>query len=191
MRKVVLSVANSLDNYIARLDGGFDWILHDQDHGLGEFFKSVDTVLMGRKVHDMMVRMGSPCYPGMKNFVFSRTKTGTGKGGVMFVSETPTSFVEKLRDETGKDIWLSGGAELIQTFLQENLIDQIALAVQPVLLGEGMPLFPPGFPETKLHCTASKRYPSGVVTLTYEVLRQSTKQELERKNRSAGRRNPS
>src|SRR5581483_3438908 len=99
MRKIKLSVANSLDNYIARPDGGFDWILSDQDYGRASFFKSLDTVLIGRKMHDLMVKMSSPSFPGMKNYVFSRTKSGRGEGGVEFISGELKSFIALLREQ--------------------------------------------------------------------------------------------
>lgn len=171
MRRIKLSVASSLDNYIARLDGGFDWILSDQDCGLVDFFNSVDTVLIGRKTYDMMAAFGSPSYAGMTNYVFSRTKSGRGEGGVQFVSEDAGSFIEGLRKTSGKDIWLSGGAELIHFFLREKLVDEIALAVQPILLKQGMPLFPPAFPEMRLRLTNCQSYSNGVIRLAYEVTR--------------------
>ncbi len=169
MRKVKLSVANSLDNYIARTDGGYDWIRMDQDYGFREFFETVDTVLIGRKMHDFMLRSGIPSYERMHNYVFSRTKSGIGEGAVEFVSEAKQEFVHKLRQLPGKDIWLAGGGELIGSFLQAGLVDHVALALQPVLLGEGIPLFPFNFPQTNLRLTGSKSYSSGVVILSYDV----------------------
>ncbi len=171
MRKIKLSIANSLDNYIARPDDAFDWILHDQDYGIADFFQSVDVALIGRKTHDLMVKFGSPSFTGMKNYVFSRTKSGKGEGGVEFVSGEVTSFVQSLRAENGKDIWLVGGGELVHSFLQQRLVDEIRLAVQPLLLGEGRPLFYSGFPQTQLRLTACKEFSSGLVLLTYEVVR--------------------
>jgi len=94
----------------------------------------------------------------MHNYVFSRTKWGTGEGDVGFVSETKQEFVYKLRHLPGKDIWLAGGGELIGSFLQAGLIDQIALSVQPVLLGEGIPLFPCNFP--RQICGSPRRSPT-------------------------------
>ena len=170
MRKVKLSVATSLDNYIARPDGGYDWILHGQEHGLAEFFSTVDVALIGRKTHDLMVKAGSPCFPGMKNYVFSRTKTGRGEGGVEFVSADPKTFLEALRRKSGKDIWLAGGGELALSFLQQRLVDELILAMQPILLGDGLPLFAGEFPEAKLRLAQCQKYSNGVVHLTYEII---------------------
>jgi dihydrofolate reductase len=172
MRKVILSVANSLDNYIARPDGGFDWIFHDQDYGLGEFFSSMDAALIGRKTHDLMVSMRRPSFPGMKNYVFSRTKAGRGEGGVEFISADPKEFVEALRREPGKDIWLVGGGELAVAFLQQQIVDQIELGMHPILLGNGIPLFAGRFPETKLRLSKCREYSTGLVHLSYEIVRQ-------------------
>ena len=170
MRKIKLSVASSLDNYIARVDGGFDWILMDQDYGLKDFFATVDTVLMGRKMYDQVRAMGVPGYEGMTNYVFSRTRSGSSEDEVQFVSESKQEFIRKLRENPGKDIWLAGGGELISSFLRAELVDEIILGVQPVLLGEGIPLFPRNFPQTNLHLIGSRSYPTGVLVLNYEVL---------------------
>ncbi len=143
----------------------------DQDYGFKDFFGSIDTVLMGRKMHDLMIRSGIPAYRGLRNFVFSHHHTGTGEDGVEFVSENKSEFVAKLRAEHGKHIWLAGGGELISSFLQAGLVDEVALGVQPVLLGEGISLFPSNFPQTNLRLTSSKSYSSGVVMLNYDVVR--------------------
>jgi dihydrofolate reductase len=167
LRKVKLSAAVSLDGYAARLDHTFDWIFSDQDYGLNDFFRSIDLVVMGRKTHDVMLRMGQPSYPGMTNYVFSRSKTGS-EGGVEFVSGDLKSFIGVLREKLGKDIWLAGGGQLIRSFLVCDLVDEISLAVHPVLLGSGIPLFPPGFPQTKLQLVHCRQYPTGLVALTYK-----------------------
>lgn len=170
MRRVKLSVATSLDSYLARVDGGYDWIRMDQDYGFKEFSESVDTVLMGRKMHDLMRHRGIPAFHGIHNYVFSRTLSGVGPGDVTYVSENKKEFIHKLRHEPGKDLWLAGGGELIGAFLQAGLVDQVLLSVQPVLLGEGIPLFPCNFPQTNLRLVESKAYPTGVVMLAYDVV---------------------
>lgn len=171
MRKLKLSVANTLDQYIARRDGGFDWIFDDQDYGIGDFFSTVDVALIGRKTHDVMAKHGQPCFPGIKNYVFSRTKTGIGDGGVEFVSDDPKSVLESLRKSAGKDIWLVGGGELALPFLEQQLVDEFLLAMHPILLGDGLPLFAGRFPQTNLRLTQCREYPTGLVHLTYEATR--------------------
>ncbi|MDQ2712544.1 MAG: hypothetical protein M3Y24_10010 [Acidobacteriota bacterium] len=93
MRKIKLLVASSLDNYIARLNGDFDWILMDQDYGLKDFFATADTVLMGRKMYDLMRPIGMRAYKDMTNYVFSYTKAESSQDEVHFVSENKQEFV--------------------------------------------------------------------------------------------------
>ncbi len=171
MRKIILSVAASLDGYIARLDGGYDWIVMEQSDQMAQFFASVDTVLMGRKMYDLILQKGMPIFRGMQNFVFSRTRTESGEENVHFVSNNKRTFVDTLRHQPGKNIWLAGGGELIGSFLQAGLVDQVILGLQPVLLGEGVPLFPCNFPQTNLRLVDCKPNPRGVVLLTYDVVK--------------------
>ena len=171
MRKVKLFVANSLDNFIARPDGGVDWLFTDGDYGMRAFFKSVDTALMGRKTYDWaLAHGGSPdVFKGMTQYVFSRARRGRGKTpeGVRFVSGDVRSFVETLRRADGKDIWLMGGGELTESFLRERLIDEFILTVHPTLLGAGLPLFRGEYPQTELKLLKCKTYKTGLVQLSY------------------------
>jgi dihydrofolate reductase len=166
MRRVLYSLACSLDGYIARPDHSVDWLLDDQDYGLTEFFASVDTVLIGRKTHDFMVKHGQPTMPGVTNYVFSRNLSPQPYKGVQWVSGDPASLVNRLKGEKGKDIWLMGGSDLAQAFFNARLVDEVSLAIMPILLGDGIPLFPT-MVKTALTLTAQKAYASGVVQLTY------------------------
>ncbi len=76
MRKVTLGLANSLDNYIARKDGGFDWIHWSKEVAeiSAKFMKTVDVLLIGRKTYDGMLAYGQTSYPGAKNYVFTRAQ---------------------------------------------------------------------------------------------------------------------
>jgi len=143
MRKVKLFIANSLDGYIARLDGSLDWLFTDDDYGTKNFLESIDTAMMGRKTYDVTLsRGGIPDSPkGIKYYVFSRSSKSNSDKKVQLVSGNVRSFVESLRQAEGKDIWLMGGGELVESFLKEHLIDEILLTVHPVILGAGIPLF--------------------------------------------------
>ncbi len=173
MRKVKYAVANSLDGFIARKDGAFDWIIMDKEvmDELTEFFKSVDTVLMGRKTYEVALRHGtddtSP--PSMKSYVFSRTLKTRQGADVEVVSENAGEFIRKLKNGSGKDIWLMGGGNLAQTLFDENLIDEILLGVHPVLLGSGISLFPTINHQVDLELTDCKTYKNGVLSLVYRV----------------------
>lgn len=176
MRKVMLRVAVSLDGFIADANGGVDWLNRFQgngpreDYGMTKFFHSIDTVLMGRHTHDFALNHGMSSYKGMENFVFTRSKPPGKRDGVEYLAGDPADLIAALRQKPGKHIWLCGGGNLARQFLERKLIDEIGLAVIPILLGEGIPLFVKGYPETELRLANSQAYKTGLVSLTYERL---------------------
>jgi dihydrofolate reductase len=178
MRKVIYSVGISLDGYIASPDGSVDWLnrvaakAKGEDFGMGSFFKGIDTVLMGRKTYEHALKLGMSKggYPGMKNYIFSRTLPPGARDGVEFVSGSVGDLINKLRKSAGKNIWLCGGGELARQALQEHAVDEITLGVTPVLIGDGRPTFPALFPETDLALIECKQYKAGILGLTYRVL---------------------
>jgi dihydrofolate reductase len=171
MRQVKYFVANSLDGFISRPDGSVDWLFTDQDYGMAEFFASVDVAVMGRKTYDKMLELApaQPFFPGMDNYVFSRIQPSGKRNAVSFISSPVESWVEGVRETPGKDIWLVGGGELVRDFLQQRLVNQIALTIHPRLLGQGVPLFPPPYPETELELVRCKQYANGLVQVFYSV----------------------
>jgi dihydrofolate reductase len=167
-RKVILFIATSLDGFIARKDGSVDWLFRDGDYGMAEFFRSIDTVLIGRKTHEVMSGFGQTSYRGRKNYVFSRSRPASPSTDVEYTAAGATEVVETLRLTRGKDIWLVGGSELIDTFLVEKLVDRITVSIHPVILGEGIPLFRGGR-EVPLELRGSRSWPSGLAQLDYDV----------------------
>ena len=170
MRRLIYSVACSLDGYIAREDHSFDWIPHDQDSRLSEFFKNLDTILIGRKTHDLMVSAGQPAFPGMANYVITRNPNPPVVKGVHWVTTDPVAFVRNLRRRSGKDIWLMGGSNLASTFFDARMVTDIKLAVVPILLGKGIPLFGRFDAETTLKLIDQKAHPNGIVQLHYQCM---------------------
>jgi len=177
MRKLVYHLTNSLDNFIARKDGSYDWILMD-DEVMNEFpklFASFDTVLMGRKTYDIAYIQNPETGPetsgfmGMKTYVFSRTMKESPHPGVTIISEYAGEFVRKLKKESGKDIWVMGGGILAVSLIKERLVDEIGLAIQPVILGSGIPLFPDLDMQVDLQLLECKTYKNGIVSITYRV----------------------
>jgi len=168
-RRIILSLACSLDGFIARRDGGVDWLFTDGDYGMSEFYRSIDTVLIGRKTHDVMRGFGQASYKGKKNYVFSRAPSPEGSDAIEYVSGEVRPFVESLRQTKGKNIWLVGGTELAEAFLREGLIDEIMLAIHPIILGDGIPLFRTPRPTVELALESFRAYPKGLVMLHYRV----------------------
>jgi dihydrofolate reductase len=170
MRKVVLGVGISLDGYIARPDGSVDFLFMPKDYSMAAFFKRIDTAVMGRKTYDVAMKLGggSMSSPGMKSYVFSRLLVAGERGEVTVVSKTPKQFVEGLRKEKGKDIWLMGGGELAREFLREDLVDELYLGIVPVLIGEGIAAFQSRFPQREFKLTENKTFSQGLIALRYE-----------------------
>jgi dihydrofolate reductase len=94
--------------------------------------------------------------------------------GVTFVDQAPETLMSELRKKPGKHIWLMGGGELTGEFLKADLVDELYLGIVPLLLGEGIPLFPSGFPQRDFSLTEHKSYSKGLITLKYERLRSKT-----------------
>jgi dihydrofolate reductase len=184
MRKIIVYVATSADGYIARPDGDVAWLDRPRtggDYGMGRFYKSIDTVLMGRKTYDVALKFGQKPYPRKKNYVFSRTRRRSRAPNVEFVSGEVGEFAKQLRGNKGKDIWLVGGAELIAAFLDVGQIDEFIVHVIPTLIGEGIPLVHPRHRSVLLALISCRPYPDGVVRLHYSVLRQRSRKTDPRK----------
>ena len=143
MRKVILGLAVSLDGFIEGPNGEYDWCFTDQDYGLLDFYKRVDTALMGRKTYEMILAMGEDNTGGLsqlKQYVFSTTLDKVKDGATLLKGGTKTE-VEKIKNEAGKDIWLYGGAALASSLLNWGLVDELWLSVHPIILNSGKPLF--------------------------------------------------
>jgi dihydrofolate reductase len=169
MRKIILQLAVSLDGFIEGPKGEFDWCFVDQDYGMSEFFKRIDGVFMGRKSYELALSMQGelpPGFPKLKEYVFSNSLTNV-KEGVVLVNGDIRTKVEKIKREKGKDIWLFGGAELIAALMNLQLVDEMILAIHPVILGGGKPLFKEIEQRTWLTLTDHKVYPNGLVFHTY------------------------
>jgi dihydrofolate reductase len=171
-RNVVLAVAVSLDGYIARKNGTVDWLIRDPEIDLGGYAKRFDVIIAGRKTLDIpegqQGKKGSSSPWGkMECYIFSRTKPPGKRGGTEYVSAPPSELIRRLRERPGKEIWLMGRGELAREFLKEDLVDRMDLGVMPVLLGEGIRLFPEGFPQRNFILEKSQAYKSGIVRASY------------------------
>lgn len=170
MRKVILFIATSLDGYIAGASDNIDWLFTDQDYGYTDFYRNIDTVLMGRRTYEVSLSLGEYPYEGTQGFVFSRTLTGDRPSHphpVQFVSGDVAQFIQQLKHQLGKDIWLVGGAAIIQLCLEYDLIDEFVISVHPILLGEGIALWRSPFTARSLQLQKYQSFKTGLVQLTY------------------------
>ena len=181
-RKIIVYIATSADGFIARPDGSVDWLdrPHPKDHyGMPAFFKSIDTILWGRKTYSQALekKLDLAVFGrGITHYVFSRSPQESPSANVRFVSEPIKPFAQRLRAQPaaagkpGKKIMMMGGGELIAAFLDEGEIDEFSIHVIPVLIGEGIPLVAPRHRNVKLALLSTKAFPDGVVHLNYRVV---------------------
>ncbi|MEJ2209597.1 MAG: dihydrofolate reductase family protein [Anaerolineae bacterium] len=169
MRRIRYQVACSLDGYIADEQGGTGWIVDEPGIDFQELFDQFDTLLMGRRTYQQMLKMAEGFW-GKRVLVFSRTLRPEDHPGVTVVSGRVKEALEALRAEPGKDIWLFGGGVLFQSLLDLGCVDTVEPAIIPVLLGGGRPFLRAPAGQKRLALTAHRVYPSGIVWLEYQVL---------------------
>jgi dihydrofolate reductase len=178
-RKIIVYIATSADGFIARSDGSVDWLDRPSpkgNYGMGAFYKSIDTILWGRKTCDTALDFqkkgvaGSAFDTKVKNYVFTRSlPQSPAPPGVEFVNEPIKPFATRLRKKKGKDIWMMGGAGIIASFLDEGEIDSFMIHVIPTFIGEGIPLIAARRRTVPLKLISSAKFPDGVVKLHYTV----------------------
>jgi dihydrofolate reductase len=168
----------SLDGFIADARDGTGWMTGDPAYDSKPFFASVDTVLMGRRSYEVMLRQGVRSYPGLRTYVFSRTLKPSDYPEVRILADGGVAAVGELRAESGKDIWLCGGGELFRSLLDADLVDTVELGVSPILLGQGRPLLPPRTRSLRLTLTHQEAFPSGLLVLHYDVDRGVAEQNV-------------
>ena len=189
MRKLLLLMHTSLDGFVAGPNGEMDWIivsdeLFDMAH---ERTNESDTALYGRVTYQMMESYWptagdepnaskhdiehSTWYNNVRKAVISRTMKDANIPNTKIISENVAEEVKRLKQETGKNIVILGSPSAVHILTAENLIDEYWLCVNPILLGEGIPLFKNSKNVTKLNLVSTKVFSSGVVCLQYSVKR--------------------
>lgn len=190
MRELTYFVACSVDGYIAHIDGSHDGFSQDSEYfadifasfpetvpshlrdamGVHAENKWFDVVFMGRKTYEIGLTedVTSP-YSHLKQYLFSRSLNESPDENVELVSENAIELVTNLKGQSGKGIWLCGGANLATTLFSHHLVDQLILKVNPFLMGSGIPLFSGVIQQTALELTNHKIYENGVLLLYYRV----------------------
>lgn len=181
-RKIIVYIATSADGYIARLDGSVDWLNRPRtagDYGMSAFYRSIDTILWGRKTYDIALGFqkkgvdGPGFDPKVKNYVFSRKQALRPAENTEFIKEPIATFARRLRSASGKNIWMMGGAGIIASFLDKGAIDEFMIHVIPTFIGEGIPLMQPRHRHIPLELISVRRFNDGVVRLHYAVRRRA------------------
>jgi len=172
MRQVIFGGANSFDGYLARPNDAVDWLIWSDEVAevMAAFWPRVDTVIMGRKTYEVAAAAGQEMgYPGVVNYVFSRTLTVTPNPGITLIRDNAADFVRHLKKQSGRDICLMGGGDFARTLFEADLIDEIGFNVHPVLLGDGIPAFHRMSRQIDLELIACRQFKTGCVLLTYRV----------------------
>ena len=171
-RKVILFIAMSLDGYIAKANGDINWLSivdnPPEDYGYKEFLSNVDTVIMGRKTYEKVLSFGIDFpHKDKKCYVASETKVGMDEN-VEYCSRNLKDLISELRNSDGKNIFIDGGAEIVNELLKLNCIDEYIISIVPVLLGSGIRLFNNERPECMLKLKSVTGYKTGLVKVWYE-----------------------
>ena len=173
MRKLSLFIATSFDGYIAKPNDDLSFLRlvekEGEDYGYAEFTANIDTIILGRKTYDYVLKeIGPSHYDNEKRKVYVVTRTNKPSvGRITYYSGNLTELVQQLKLEKGKNIYCDGGSEIVNALLRSDLIDEMIISVIPVLLGNGTRLFHDNRPEQELELVGSKSFESGLIQLHY------------------------
>jgi dihydrofolate reductase len=177
MRKIIAHLATSADGYIARPDGAVDWLDRPDlpgHYGMAAFYRSIDTILWGRKTYEVALAFQRRGVKGAEfdahktHYVFSHGPVPDLPAGLTLVSDV-AAFLRAFRAGAGKPAWMMGGAGILGAFLDAGGIDECILHVIPVFIGEGIPLLAPRHRTVPLTLRACRRFADGVVRVHYAV----------------------
>lgn len=169
MRQLRYSVAVSLDGYIAGPNGEYDWIAVDPEIDFAAMYAGFSGVVMGRRSYEVFVATGGAVGPALPTYVYSRTLPEGERGGTTFARDA-VSHVRLLKEDSGKPLWLWGGGELFRELALAGLVDGVEVAIVPVLLGSGIPLFPSQSHRIPLRLRAHRLYKTtGTLFLEYDI----------------------
>jgi dihydrofolate reductase len=188
MRKVKLQMQLTLDGFVAGPNSEMDWLQWNWDEELkqyvGALTESVDTILLGRVLAQGFIpawasRVENPetadafaqKMNDLPRFIFSKTLSETEWENTTLVKGDLVEEINALKQEPGQDIILYGGAKLVSAFIQQNLIDEYHLFVNPVILGNGLPIFNALTNKLNLKAVKSQLFSCGIVALYYEPQR--------------------
>jgi dihydrofolate reductase len=174
MGKVFAGMAASLDGYIAVKSGDLSWLNNamapGEDYGFASTMARTGAYIIGANTYREMIASGMAGEDGTNTYVVTHHATIAGAGrGVSFFAGDLQTLVTQIKRTTDKDICLFGGGDLVTQFVNLDLVDEIAISVIPVLLGEGIPFFGHIQAWKRLQLRECKSFPSGIVLLNYAL----------------------
>lgn len=162
-RKVILYISQSLDGFIADSNGSVNWILgnnenYDSDYGYETFIKDIDTVILGANTYKQITNELSPdkwVYENLQSYVLTNERI-EDTTNIKYVNMNIKELINRLQQENGKNIWICGGANLVNQCVKANLIDEYQITTVPVILGNGIRLFEENNKNIKLELKDTK-----------------------------------
>jgi dihydrofolate reductase len=171
MTEFILYIATSLDGYIARSDGSIDWLpsleANGEDYGYGEFYDSIDALVMGSITYEQVLEFGDWQYPEKISYILTSRNLSTKCNDILFVKGGIEEVILDVKKRGYKRVWLVGGGNVISSFINKGLVDEYIITIIPIILGSGIPLFK-SVSELKLNFVGVKSYDSGAVELRYK-----------------------
>jgi dihydrofolate reductase len=171
-QRTFASVAVSLDGFIASADGSMDWLhdvmRRDEDYGLAESMARGGAVIVGATTFRESLSMMGARGLSSPTFVLTHAAPEGAPAGVTFYAGDLGALVAEAKASTDRDVHVFGGGEVIAQLLEADLLDELTLAVVPVILGEGTRLFATPVTSRRLTLTSCRSFPSGIVLLRYD-----------------------
>lgn len=172
MGNVIVYIATSLNGYVAGKDDDLAWLeafnVPGEDHGYAEFMKNVGAAVMGARTYDQSLKHPERLMRGIKNYVLSHAPMDIPSGmDVEFYSGELVGWIGKIKRETEEDIFVVGGGQVVSSLLEAHLVDELRQFVAPVLIQEGVPLYPGLVAPIELTLVETRAYRTGIVGLRY------------------------
>jgi dihydrofolate reductase len=176
-RKLILYIAMSLDGYIAKPGDDLSFLSlvqkEDEDYGYSAFYTTIDTVILGKRTYDWVVKAAG-YFPHADKTTYVITRTAEpANGTTVFYTGDLKTLVQQLKSEQGKNIFCDGGAWVVNELMKNELIDEFIISVIPVFLGDGIRLFKDGRPEQSLKLVDVKTFDTGLVQLHFGRIKES------------------
>ena len=173
-KPLTLYISMSIDGYLATEEDDLSFLTaveqEGEDYGYFEFLERVDKYIVGKNTYEVVVKLCDGKFPASDTldcYVVTSKELQDDQNGVHFYNGDLKSLVAKLKSEAKKGIYCDGGALLVKSLLEQNLIDEIIISIIPVFLGGGKRLFREGIPEQEWEALPAKTYETGLVQLHY------------------------
>lgn len=166
----ILYVATSLDGYIARANGDIDWLPssenNEEDYGYNDFYNSIDALVMGSNTYEQILGFTEWAYPGKLSYILTGRNLSATRPDILLIKNGIEAVIEDTKKRNYQRIWLVGGAKIIASFIDRQLVDEYIITIIPIILGSGIFLYQ-SLRELHLNLIEVKSYTDGVVQLYY------------------------